>query len=105
VTTKSKHTPGPYTIKESGEKFQGFTGYLVVGPGIVNKGEDYDHSSAMLVARSMNTGFKAGVEFAGSDLLAAARRAAMALAANGAPNCEAAKECRAAIAKAEGGGE
>jgi hypothetical protein len=34
-------------------------------------------------------------------LLVAAKRAVMALAANGAPNCEAAKELRAAIAKAE----
>ena len=36
-------------------------------------------------------------------LLAAARRCVAALAANGAPNCEAAKEARAAIAQAEGG--
>lgn len=35
------------------------------------------------------------------DLLAACERAISALAANGAPNCEAAKECRAAIAKAK----
>ena len=35
-------------------------------------------------------------------LLAAARRCVAALAANGAPNCEAAKEARAAITKATG---
>ena len=35
-------------------------------------------------------------------LLEAAKRGVMALEANGAPNCEAAKELRAAIAKAEG---
>lgn len=39
-----------------------------------------------------------------ADLVAAAKRGLMALAANGAPNCEAAKELRAAIAKAEGAG-
>jgi hypothetical protein len=39
---------------------------------------------------------------AATDLLAAAKRGVMALEANGAPNCEAAKELRAAIAKAEG---
>jgi hypothetical protein len=39
---------------------------------------------------------------AAPDLLGAARRALSALAANGAPNCEAAKELRSAIAKAEG---
>lgn len=38
------------------------------------------------------------------DLLAAAHRAIAALAANGAPNCEAVKELRAAILKAEGRG-
>lgn len=32
-------------------------------------------------------------------LIAACRRAVSALAANGAPNCEAAKECRAALAR------
>ena len=36
------------------------------------------------------------------ELLEAAKRGVMALEANGAPNCEAAKELRAAIAKAEG---
>jgi hypothetical protein len=36
-------------------------------------------------------------------LLAAARRGVAALEANGAPNCEAAKELRAAIDKAYGG--
>ena len=37
---------------------------------------------------------------AAPDLLAAATRAVMALEAIGAPNCEAAKECRAALARA-----
>lgn len=37
---------------------------------------------------------------AAPDLLAACERCIMALAANGAPNCEAAKEARAAIVKA-----
>ena len=37
---------------------------------------------------------------AAPELLEAARRGVAALAANGAPNCEAAKELRAAIAKA-----
>jgi hypothetical protein len=37
---------------------------------------------------------------AAPELLAAAERGLAALAANGAPNCEAAKELRAAIAKA-----
>lgn len=37
-----------------------------------------------------------------ADMLAALRRCRAALAANGAPNCEAAKEAALAIAKAEG---
>jgi len=43
----------------------------------------------------------ASLPAAAPDLLAAARRGIAALAANGAPNCEAAKELRAAIARAE----
>lgn len=39
---------------------------------------------------------------AASELIAALERCLSALAANGAPNCEAAKEARAAIAKATG---
>jgi hypothetical protein len=43
----------------------------------------------------------AALELAAPALLAAARRGVAALEANGAPNCEAAKELRAAIAAAE----
>lgn len=50
----------------------------------------------------MNEQSSARLVAAAPDLLAAARRAVSALAANGAPNCEAAKELRAAIARAEG---
>lgn len=50
-------------------------------------------ANAVFIVRACNTHF---------DLVIAAHRAIAALAANGAPNCEAAKELRAAIAKAEG---
>lgn len=53
----------------------------------------YQQQLAAFILRACN---------AHDDLLAAADRAIAALAANGAPNCEAAKELRAAIAKARG---
>ena len=49
-----KQSDGPYTMKESGEKFGGFMGYVVEGPGIVNDGDDMEHGLAKQQVKYMN---------------------------------------------------
>lgn len=94
-------TPGPW---ETGEPTKTkLSGYGVIdiipigGSGIavgaiwvtpMNQGE----ANAAFIVRACN---------AHEELVAAAERCLQALAANGAPNCEAAKEARAALAKAK----
>lgn len=85
---KATHTPGPWVGSQHPSDTRG---YVTIRPANNLRliGTIYDARDAALVA-------------AAPELLAAAHRGIAALAANGAPNCEAAKELRAAIAKAEG---
>jgi hypothetical protein len=89
------HTPGPWHI--NGDCWVGFDrnnaeagGYQFCAVAHVTNRVGCLDANARLIA-------------AAPDLLAACERAVSALAANGAPNCEAAKECGAAIARAKGG--
>ena len=80
----TKHTPGPWhVVNDSPPAIRDSNGNNVA-PEVCHAPD------ARLIA-------------AAPDLLAAGERCLMALAANGAPNCEAAKEMRAAIAKATQG--
>lgn len=84
----SKHTPGPWTVGKP--TCPGVDGQRGIWAGKRGIADVYGHGhDARLIA-------------AAPELLAAGERCLMALAANGAPNCEAAKEMRAAIAKATG---
>lgn len=53
-----------YRIKESGEKFGGFMGYVVEGPGIVNSGDDMEHGLAKRQAEYMNIAHAAALSHA-----------------------------------------
>lgn len=98
-----KHTPGPWVAKGS-EVLAHFLPYNAI------TGDDSSQLCATAsIAQcavswlpSEQTEANANLIAAAPELLAAAKRAVAALVANGAPNCEAAKECKAAIATAEG---
>lgn len=52
---------GPYTIKESGDKWGGFMGYIVVGPGLPPaRGNDAEHGIAKKDAERMNIAYAEG---------------------------------------------
>lgn len=82
----SAHTPGPWRCAGGMDM-----GYAVV--------EDATHTQ---ITGVLDINANARLIAAAPDLLAAAERGVAALSANGAPNCEAAKELRRAIARAVG---
>lgn len=51
---------GPYSIKESGDRSGGFMGYIVVGPGIVNTGDDAERGVARQMCDRLNAAYAAG---------------------------------------------
>ena len=89
---EAKHTPGPWHVADDDpyairSDDWGGIGFVHNEPAENKEIMAMKEADACLIA-------------AAPDLLEACRRSIMALAANDAPNCEAAKECKAAIAKA-----
>lgn len=102
-----KHTPAPWAFRYFGneELFlvadHGHRAVILGGsrgakPGLVTKGDDG------VLTRLKPEDPNARLIESAPELLGALKRCVSALSANGAPNCEAAKEGHAAIAKAEG---
>lgn len=87
-----KHTPGPWRTNGPRVYRDDLDGATLICEALPL---DYDASGA---ERRANARLIA----AAPELLAAAHRCIAALEANGAPNCEAVKELRAAISKTEG---
>jgi len=83
----TRHTPGPWTAKQHP---YGAKPWLIEAEG------------AHYVAASITQDADAALIAAAPDMISALHRCIAALAANDAPNCEAAKEARAAIALATG---
>ena len=101
----AQHTPGPWTVDAESPANDGsvlarvgggpnYLGLAISAPVFLGEadGRTEDRANARLIA-------------AAPELLAAAYRGIAALTANGAPNCEAVKELRAAIASATGEGQ
>ena len=94
MTAKATHTPRPFAVGASGIKVKNprasFIQIKDLSGGTI----------ALVVVGSGHEAANANLLAAAPRLLAACERCLAALAANDAPNCEAAKEARAAIAKA-----
>lgn len=58
---------GPYEVKSSEDKSFGFTGYIVVGPSIVNDGSDMEHGVAKEQCRRLNAAYATGMKAALHD--------------------------------------
>lgn len=99
IVETAVNTPGPWEWVDSpawgySTLWNPETRQEVLVPGGRNEAD----SPEVWMGEEMTDADKALIS-AAPDLLAAAHRAMAALAANGAPNCEAVKELRAAIAK------
>lgn len=95
----AKHTPTPWcqvgTYIETTEK------RLIAGM-ITGKQKNLKDAETAFETSKENAAFIVRAVNSHDELLAAAKRGIMALEANGAPNCEAVKELKAVITKAEG---
>lgn len=105
-TPAATHTPTPWKTTESIHDFK--EGALWRIAIFADKAESGDKLPAEAMGSDRataqaNAAFIVKAVNCHGELLKAAHRAVNALAANGAPFCEAAKELRAAITKAEGG--
>jgi len=60
--SNEKTTDGPYKIEPSGDTSFGFMGYIVVGPGIVNEGDDMEHGVAKKQCLRLNAAYAAGFD-------------------------------------------
>ena len=89
------HTSGPWN-------FRGMTRAIVSAPNKDGCYSTIGHVSESLMIGEQEHFANAALISAAPDMLAALHRCIAALAANDAPNCEAAKEARAAIALATG---
>lgn len=98
MSARAQHSPAPFRIDRTDDGR-----LLILAADCPGEGYVAQVNLARSKADRQPDGeANATLFLAAPDLLAACERAVSALAANGAPNCEAAKECRAAITKARG---
>ncbi len=95
--SSTQHTPAPWTVNRGGADLDNPKLFIDHPTG------KYSDPVATCYTATPESEANARLIAAAPELLKAGERCLMALAANGAPNCEAAKEMRDAIAKATGG--